>query len=171
MTSGKTISLSEEKKRANKIGPKRIPATVRTALRCVLGIALLGALLAASAQTGAAQTYSVLYSFRGYDGATPGPVIRDASTGNLYGATMEGGTGCQSPGCGTIFKVTAPGVESVVHSFTGESADGAWPLDVLRDANGNLFAVTTWGGVNGGGDGVISEIDSSGVEKVLHRFE
>ena len=52
----------------------------------------------------------------------------DAS-GNLYGTTYEGGTSenCDG-GCGTIFKVTAGGAESVLYSFTGSDGAFPWPL-------------------------------------------
>lgn len=133
--------------------------------------ALASALLFASAALAAAQTYSVLYSFTGgADGGTPGPVTRDATTGNLYGVTTDGGSGgCAYPGCGTVFELTSTGVESVLHSFTG-NPDGAAPVDVFRDAKGNLFG-TAWGGPYGGGDGVVFRISPKGAEKVIHSFK
>jgi hypothetical protein len=100
--------------------------------------ALVVALLLASAAMAGAQTYTVLYRFSGgADGGTPGPVNWDAATGNLYGVTGDGGAG----GYGTVFGLTSTGIESVFHSFTG-SPDGAGPIDVLLDAEGNLFGTT-----------------------------
>lgn len=147
----------------------------RVAMRTRHGIAmfaLASALLVASAAVVEAQTYSVLYSFAGgadgADGPDPmGPVTLDASTGNLYGATPLGGSGCSSPGCGTVFELTPAGVESVLYAFTGPP-DGAGPIGVLRDAQGNLFGAA-WGGSHG--HGVVFKINSKGVEKVLYSFK
>ncbi|MGA9642296.1 MAG: choice-of-anchor tandem repeat GloVer-containing protein [Terriglobales bacterium] len=130
------------------------------------------ALLLASAALAAAQTYSVLYSFSGApDGEWPqAPVTLDPSTGNLYGVTGGGGSGgCQYPGCGTVFELTPIGVERVLHSFTN-SPDGAGPIDVLLDSKGNLFGTTGGGGVHGGPDGTVFQIDPNGTETVLYSF-
>ena len=134
---------------------------------------LVSMLFIASATIAAAQTYSVLYSFTGgADGGTPGPITRDAVTGNIYGVTTDGGDGgCEYPGCGTVFELTSTGVESVLRSFTGDP-DGAEPLDVFRDVKGNLFGATLSGGRYGGGDdGTVFRIGTKGVEKVLHSFK
>jgi uncharacterized repeat protein (TIGR03803 family) len=121
----------------------------------------------------------VLYSFKGgTDGAYPDTgLIRD-SAGNLYGTTPSGGVGCpfQSPtGCGTVYKVDARGMESVLYAFTG-GTDGAAPdAGLIMDAQGNLY-----GSANNGGDlscesfvpgcGVIFKVDKNGNETVLHSF-
>ena len=44
-----------------------------------------------------------------------------------------------------MFKLDSTGAETVLHSFTG-GADGAEPLDLLRDSVGNLYGVATTGG-------------------------
>jgi uncharacterized repeat protein (TIGR03803 family) len=130
------------------------------------------AVLLAAATMAAAQTYTVLYSFAGgadgADGPDPGgPVTLDATNGNLYGATPLGGSGCPSPGCGTVFELTPDGVESVLYAFTSPP-DGAGPIDVLLGAKGNLFGTTVGGG---DGYGVVFKIDSNGAEKVLYSFK
>ena len=141
-------------------------------LRGMAMIALVSAFLVASAAVASAQTYSVLYSFSGApDGADPqAPVTLDAATGNLYGTTTQGGSGsaCVS-GCGTVFELTSTGAESVLHSFTG-NPDGIDPFDVFRDAKGNLFGTTVVGGAFSY-YGTVFEINSKGVEKVLHSFK
>jgi uncharacterized protein YceK len=92
-------------------------------------------------------TESVLHRFQGgSDGAYPsGGVITDTS-GALYGATGEGGTGCY--GCGTVFKLTPPGpgetewTESVLHSFQG-GKDGEFPnAGLITDTGGALYGTT-----------------------------
>jgi len=56
-------------------------------------------------------TFGVLYTFTGNpDGAQPSsPLVLDQS-GNIYGTTMDGGTGtgCGYGACGTVFEVLAP---------------------------------------------------------------
>jgi len=117
----------------------------------------------------------VLHSFKGgSDGSGPwyAGVILDAS-GNLYGTTVfGGGTGCGGAGCGTVFKITPNGTETVLYAFAGGS-DGANPEGgLLADGAGNIYGVTQDGGGTGcdGGCGTVFKISSEGVESVLHAF-
>jgi uncharacterized repeat protein (TIGR03803 family) len=58
---------------------------------------------------GGGWTFTVLYNFTGSpDGYAPNAGVIFGSGGNLYGNTMQGGTGqdCQYGGCGTVFEVT-----------------------------------------------------------------
>ncbi len=116
---------------------------------------------------------TVLYNFTdGKDGAVPfAGLIRDAS-GNLYGTTFSGG----APGYGTVFKLDATGKETVLYSFTG-GKDGANPgLGVVRDAAGNLYGMTDFGGDLsctrhvGGGCGTVFKLDQNGNKTLLHSF-
>lgn len=101
--------------------------------------------------------YNVLYSFPGgsHQGATPtAPLIN--VNGTLYGTTFYGGSGScfaqGNSGCGTVFKITASGSESVVYNFTngtyGSNVDGIYPLAPLVYVNGNLYGTTQAGGPN-----------------------
>jgi uncharacterized repeat protein (TIGR03803 family) len=75
------------------------------------------------------------------------PLIRDAS-GNLYGTTMDGGTGCST--CGTVFKLDTSGKETTLHNFTG--ADGAGPAaGLVQDGTGSLYGTTQVGGASNNG--------------------
>jgi uncharacterized repeat protein (TIGR03803 family) len=98
----------------------------------------------------------VLYSFQdGTDGATPvGGVVFDKA-GNLYGATMYGGSSACPPGwCGTIYELSPPTqkggnwTEQVLHVFGGYyEGDGAMPSGgLIMDNAGNLYGVTGYGG-------------------------
>jgi len=116
----------------------------------------------------------VLYMFAGPpDGLSPwGGVIRDAQ-GNLYGTTelggAYGGAYGYAYGCGTVFKLTPTGVETVLHSFCSSSADGAFPRgDLVLDAQGNLYGTTGRGGSQG--RGTVFQLTPDGTETVLYNF-
>ena len=119
-----------------------------------------------------------LYSFQGgQDGATPVSGLTMDSASNLYGTTYIGGTGCsQYPGCGTVYKVTPSGVETVLYRFSG-GTDGAFPLAApILDSAGNLYGTTAQGGDltcalgQGLGCGTVWKLDTSGNLTVLYCF-
>src|SRR5579863_3904463 len=125
------------------------------------------AILAAQSQ---AQTYQVLYAFKGApDGSAPAAgVIQDAQ-GNLDGTTFSGGNsncGADASGCGTVFRLSATGQETVLYRFTGR-ADGSNPQGgVIQDAQGNIYGTTYWGGDTSScipyGCGVVFKLDTTG---------
>jgi uncharacterized repeat protein (TIGR03803 family) len=85
------------------------------------------------------------------------------SAGNIYGTTQYHGAN----GYGTVFKMDANGVETVLYNFAG-SPDGAYPMGgVVLDASGNLYGTTSAGGAYG--QGTIFQI-VKGVESVLYSF-
>ena len=82
---------------------------------------------------------SVLYAFKGSDGADPSAGLLLDSAGNLYGSTLEGGT----YNSGTIFKLGKDGKETVLHHFTGQSPDNGYPYDgLISDGAGNFYGTT-----------------------------
>src|ERR1700690_1648033 len=93
----------------------------------------------------------VLYRFPGGDGAydSRSGVVFDSS-GNLYGATSQGGT----YGWGTIYELTPfkrDWQPQLLYSFLG-AMDGANPVgNLLIDSAGNLYGTTQGGGTGGGG--------------------
>ena len=138
---------------------------------------LVAAILVATANTAPAATEVVLHSFSGGpgDGDEPdGGLIAD-SAGNLYGVTQFGGKSaggsaffCSYQGCGTIFKLTPDGIESVLYSFTGGN-DGSVPLGALiADKAGNFYGTTGFGGTSGAG--VVFKLAPGGLETVLYSF-
>src|SRR5882724_10153447 len=137
------------------------------ALVVVLGRVLV---MTPSAEAHADATFTVLYSFKGgTDGANPyGSLVGD-SAGNLYGTTLYGGTS----GFGTVFKLDTTGAETVLHSFTGVP-DGRNPYaGLVRDAAGNLYGTTYYGGASNNcfwGCGTVFVLDTAGAETVLHSF-
>jgi uncharacterized repeat protein (TIGR03803 family) len=115
---------------------------------------------------------TVLYSFRGIgtgDGATPiSGLTRDAQ-GNLYGTTLDGGiNNCDglTPGCGTVFKLSSSGQETVLYRFTGTNSDGFPHSTLVLDNAGNLYGLD---GTNY--FGIVFRLDASGHETVLYSFE
>jgi uncharacterized repeat protein (TIGR03803 family) len=127
----------------------------------------------------------VLYSFCSAsncaDGAVPwAGLVRDVQ-GNLYGTARFGGDlACDAPdGCGTVFKLDTTGNETVLHTFTGSGGDGADPfVGLVRDAQGNLYGTTFYGGDlscnDGGGSnlgcGVVFKLATTNTETVLYSF-
>lgn len=121
---------------------------------------------------------TVLYSFRGAVntfGYDPSGIIRDEQ-GNLYGTTVIGGhaAGCFGYGCGIVFKLDPAGKETVLYRFEG-GADGGYPSGpIVRDAAGNLYGETAYGGdlscYPPYGCGTVFRLDPAGKETVLHRF-
>ena len=116
----------------------------------------------------AAGTESVVYSFKGgtTDGDSPfGQLVMD-SAGNLYGTTSGGGAN----GDGTVFKITAAGTESVLHSFVGGTTDGQQPIaGLVMDSAGNLYGTTSFGGEND--DGTVFKISAGGTASILYSFK
>jgi uncharacterized repeat protein (TIGR03803 family) len=100
-------------------------------------------------------------------------VIRDLE-GNLYGTTNGsysdiGGGGTHD--AGVVFKIDTSGNQTVLYTFTG-AADGSSPNGLIRDADGNLYGTTTYGGnkLGASGAGVVFKVDTSGNETVLYTF-
>jgi uncharacterized repeat protein (TIGR03803 family) len=104
---------------------------------------------------------TVLHSFTGKqrDGEYPTTALIRDTAGNLYGTTEAGGGTANlqychvlADGCGIVFKLTASGQETVLHSFTGYPNDGSYPLgDLIRDSAGNFYGTTFVGGLNEAG--------------------
>lgn len=112
-------------------------------------------------------TETVLHSFTGAttDGSYPTDSLMQASDGNLYGMTDEGGTS----NVGTVFKITPSGAETVLHSFAGGSADGSDPGgNLIQASDGNFYGMTDEGGTNN--VGTVFKITPSGTESVLYSF-
>jgi uncharacterized repeat protein (TIGR03803 family) len=117
---------------------------------------------------GGSWTESIIHSFSNddYDGAGPvGPVVVGKS-GVLYGMTKYGGlsvfacpaTNTTPYGCGFIFQLTPPTRQNTtwtateLHSFSGQSGDGALPVGGLALAPGGvLYGTTSKGGAGGKG--------------------
>jgi uncharacterized repeat protein (TIGR03803 family) len=121
---------------------------------------------------------TVLHSFEGgTDGANPGAGLINVK-GTLYGTTARGGkkSGCPDGsynGCGTVFKITTSGAETVLYRFAGGS-DGEYPDAALTYVRGTLYGTTALGGTKACGApfgcGTVLRLTTAGSETVLHRF-
>jgi uncharacterized repeat protein (TIGR03803 family) len=111
-----------------------------------------GATLKLTASAGGKWKAAVIYDFPPpNDGSAPySNLISDAS-GNLYGTTSTGGSGCPPPGCGTVFELSRSSdgkwKKRLLYNFTGSNGDGLTPLaGLIFDDSGNLYGTTYNGG-------------------------
>jgi uncharacterized repeat protein (TIGR03803 family) len=117
--------------------------------------------------------YTVLHSFTpvGEDGYNPlGALVLDAA-GDLYGTTPYGGapnctSGQRTPvGCGTVFKLSPSGVETI-YNFQGGGGDH--PIaGLVLDSAGNLYGATEWTGPFAGDSALLFKMNSQGTETQL----
>lgn len=124
-------------------------------------------------------TLTTLHSFSGSDGANPQGALLQASNGNFYGATTQGGssTACGPlglPGCGTVFQITPLGTLTTLHIFNG--TDGAYPgygETLVEGSNGNLYGTAMYGGSSTQcyyGCGTVFKISAAGKFTTLYNF-
>jgi uncharacterized repeat protein (TIGR03803 family) len=118
---------------------------------------------------------TMLHSFDGADGAYPYAGLVQATNGDLYGTTYDGGANCLPDGCGTIFRITPSGTLTTLYTFCSQTgcADGQNPYAGLAQAtNGDFYGTTYAGGANcpAGGCGTIFKITPSGSLTTLYTF-
>ena len=115
---------------------------------------------------------TTLHTFTGYpnDGASPAAGLAFDAQGNIYGTTVFGGAyQCSgyAAGCGTVFKISPNGTETVLYNF--DEGCGAYPFsNIVFDAQGNLYGTTSAGGADD--DGTIFELTPGGAETVPYSF-
>ena len=111
---------------------------------------------------------TVVYNFGSNvsDGQYPRAGLVQASDGNLYGTTLEGGAG----GSGTVFKLNpATGVLTTLYAFGTFYQDGIGPNSALVQGNdGYLYGTTQAGGANG--SGTVYKISVAGTLTSLYSF-
>jgi len=99
------------------------------------------------ASSGSPWTETVLHSFSGLDGLSPGTPVVIGAAGVLYGSTQGGGTG----GGGTVFSLEPPA-----------SPGSAWTATVLRNFLGGILFYPSPGPVVLGQSGVLYVTTLSG---------
>ena len=111
---------------------------------------------------------TTLYSFCPHpeqscpDGMSPWAALVQASDGNFYGTTSQGGTYSG----GTVFRITPNGELTTLHSF--QYLDGRSPSTALiQSTDGNLYGIANAGSHN---QGVIFKITLDGSLTVVYSF-
>jgi uncharacterized repeat protein (TIGR03803 family) len=110
----------------------------------------------------------VMHSFIGApsDGGHPTAGLTLVGS-EFYGVTRAGGK-IAAGGC--AFKINLFGQVKVLHSFKVEPGDGYNPAGTLVAIDGILYGTTLHGGDIGQGYGTVFEMDTRGVEGVIHSF-
>lgn len=97
------------------------------------------------------------------DGFYPKARVIQASDGNLYGTTSDGGI----YGAGTIYRLTSDGVLTTIHSFSpAEGRASTAPL--LQGADGSFYGVTR--AIDPGNGVTIFKLTSEGEFSIVHSF-
>ncbi len=106
------------------------------------------------------------------DGAFPQGNLIQATDGNLYGTTTQGGLGCANvdDACGTVFRMTLAGELTTVYTFCLQAGcpDGKAPHGAIVQASDGNFYGTAGGGAGPGGE--IYRLTPSGVLTALYGF-
>ena len=103
------------------------------------------------------------------DGANPYVGLILASDGSYYGVTANRGDYQDTPGEGTIFRLTPSGVLTTLFSFDGfdgEAPEGA----LIQGKDGRLYGTTTNGGEGAGGGTVFAVHTDGSSFRTLHLF-
>ena len=117
-------------------------------------------------QITAGGTLTTVYSFCSQsnctDGSSPSAGLLQATDGNFYGTTQEGGSVCGL--CGTVFQLTPSGGLTTLYNFCSlpDCADGGSPsVGLIQATDGNFYGTT---------DSTIFRITSAGTLTTLHTF-
>jgi len=129
-----------------------------------------------------AQTFTSLASFDYNTGAYPVGSLLQATDGNLYGTTPNGGTStyCVADeylnGCGTVFKLSPTGGLTTLYNFCSQAncTDGVFPAgELVQGTDGNLYGTTSAGGscvYFSDGCGTVFRITLGGTLTTLYTF-
>ena len=127
--------------------------------------------------SGALTTLYSFYQTQSTDGSSPSGALVQAANGDFYGTTTQSGRYNQ----GTIFKITADGTLTALHSFCSQPncTDGYRAYGSLIQAvNGEFYGTTFLGGANTScqpgattyGCGTVFRISASGTFTTLYSF-
>jgi uncharacterized repeat protein (TIGR03803 family) len=107
------------------------------------------------------------------DGTEPMGVLVQATDGNFYGTTSNGGvnSSCSQITCGTVFKMTPSGKLTTLHTFCQQAdcSDGASPwAGLVQTTDGNFYGTTSEGGTPN--MGTVFRITPAGELTTLYTF-
>jgi uncharacterized repeat protein (TIGR03803 family) len=116
---------------------------------------------------------TLLHAFAGgsADGANPYTALIQGTDGNFYGTTNSGGDASCLGGCGTVFKLTPAGAESILYLFTASAFGGPQPpspSSLLQGTDSNFYGTTSNGGELGAG--AVFRLTPAGAASVLYSF-
>jgi uncharacterized repeat protein (TIGR03803 family) len=135
----------------------------RTLVRVLAAAAALVLPQVATAQVPLATLHS--FAASATDGGSPEGALIQGADGNIYGTTYQGGTF----GAGTVFRMNAAGLMTVLHSFVGGSSDGAHPrAGLVQGTDGNFYGTTQRGGASE--LGTVFTMTPAGAVSLLHAF-
>jgi uncharacterized repeat protein (TIGR03803 family) len=99
---------------------------------------------------------TIVHSFDGGDGGLPTDSLLQASDGNFYGTTIDGGSGS----CGTVFRISA-GTLTTLYDFDCD-ANGGYPQSGLVEGlNKTLYGITS---------STIFKVNSAGALTTIYTF-
>ncbi len=114
------------------------------------------------------QTFTTMFNFTGGpDGGSPNAGLIQDPSGNLYGTTVNGGSG-HYYNYGVVYEIDPVGTETVLYNFGAQYPEWGPLAPVIRDKAGNLYGTTVGGGSDN--SGTVFMIDTSGEESVLYSF-
>ncbi|MGD1020777.1 MAG: choice-of-anchor tandem repeat GloVer-containing protein, partial [Verrucomicrobiia bacterium] len=114
-----------------------------------------------------AGTLTTIHEFSGTNGVADGshPILTLADGANFIGTTFFFATNEVTIATGTVFQITAGGVFSTIHQFTG--VEGSEPIVTAKNG-ANFIGTTSDGGSNG--LGAAFEMTSAGTLTVFYQF-
>jgi uncharacterized repeat protein (TIGR03803 family) len=114
---------------------------------------------------------TTLHSFEGTDGVETYAWLVQATDGNLYGTTSNGGAN------DTVFKITPTGTLTTLYSFCSQTGcrDGFEPAGLVQATDGNFYGTTFLGGAfccsfDDLGYGTVFKITPGGTLTTLYTF-
>jgi uncharacterized repeat protein (TIGR03803 family) len=111
----------------------------------------------------AQQTALNIFTFNGTtQGTYPSTPLIEASDGNFYGATHDGGSGF-----GNIYSISPGGSYTSLYQFSGTTDDGAYPTFLMIGSDGNFYGTTSESNLD---DGRVFQLTPSGKLSVIYKF-
>ncbi len=107
-------------------------------------------------------TLTTLVHFDGSNGVHPQAELIEASDGNFYGTTNQGGGGD-----GTIFRLTKNGTLTTLVNFN--KSNGTYPNELFQASDGNLYGTTYYGGASD--SGTVFQMTLDGMLTTLVDFD